>query len=79
MKKTAILGIYLQMFVTVVVVILGLICLFGGDFSFLLKILVAVDLLVMAYNNYKVYPKKKLTILYVLVAIVVLVVTIVGG
>lgn len=79
MKKTAILGIYLQMLVTAVVVILGLICLFGGDFSFLLKILVAVDLLVMAYNNYKVYSKKKLTILYVLVAIVVLVVTIVGG
>ena len=79
MKKSVILGVHLQILVTIVAVILGLICLFGWDLSFYLKIIVAVDLLIMAYNNYKIYHKKNLTIVYILVAMMVLIMTIIGG
>ena len=73
-----ILGVNLQILITIVVVVLGIICLLGHDLYFFLEVSIALDLLVMAYNNYKIYHKKNLTWIYIIVAVLVFIAAIVS-
>ncbi len=78
-SKKLVWGFYLQILVTIVVAVLGFICLLGYDFYLALEITVAIDLFVMAYNNHRVYHKKNLTIVYLVVALAVLLMAVLGG
>ena len=69
-----ILGIILQIVVTVLIVIFGLIYFLKGKYLALLECLVSLDLFIMSYNNHKVYHKKKLSILYLIMAFLFLVI-----
>ena len=74
-KKTVnsnIISVYLQIIITCVLVIVGIITLFRNSLFPILEIVMALDLLIVAYNNYKIYHKKKLTIVYLLFAILLI-------
>ena len=68
-----IIGVNIQIIVTVIAVIFGIITIFKNSFSPFFKISVGVDLLIMAYNNHKIYHKKNLTIIYIVFAVLVIV------
>lgn len=64
-----IVGVTLQFIVTIVVVIMGILSLFvEGIFPFF-EIVMAIDLFIMAFNNYKIYKKPYFTIIYIAVGI----------
>lgn len=65
-----ILGVNVQLLITIGVIVFALIYLFTEKFLFVLEILMGIDLLVMSYNNHKIYHKRKLTIIYMIFAIV---------
>ena len=68
-----ILGVNLQVVVTIAVAIFAIIYLLTNKFLFVLEILMAIDLLIMALNNQKIYHKKNITYLYIAFAIILLV------
>ena len=61
------------MFLTCLVVILFIICIFNRDFIIGVEIALFLALLCMAYNNFKIYKRKFATILYLVFALIILV------
>ena len=60
-----------QGLLTILVVVFSILCLFfGGNYTVALEMISSLDLLVIAYNNYKIYKKSSLTILYLVTGIV---------
>jgi len=64
-----ILFVNLQLLFTIIVVVL-LILSFFINVGFWLELSLCFALSIMAYNNYKIYKKKKLTIVYISFAII---------
>ncbi len=64
-----IVGVVFQFIVTVVVVIFGILSLFNKSYYSTFELVIGVDLFIMAYNNQKIYQKKNLTIIYLLVGL----------
>ena len=61
-----ILGVFLQAIVTVVALVLFLLFLIcGKKYLIFLEIFVSIDLLIMAYNNKKIYRRNKMTVAYI--------------
>ena len=71
MKMNKNIGVWIQAILTALIVIF-LIINFFTPVLFLLEILFILTLLVMSYNNYKIYKKNGFTILYIVAAILVL-------
>lgn len=71
MKMNKNIGVWIQAILTALIVIF-LIINFFTPVLFLLEILFILTLLVMSYNNYKIYKRKGFTILYIVAAILVL-------
>ena len=65
------IGIWIQAILTTLIVIF-LIINFFAPVLVILEILFILTLLVMSYNNYKIYKRKGFTILYIVAAILVL-------
>lgn len=64
------LGIVLQGIVTILVGIGAVLAfLIDSKYFVLFEILMAIDLLIMAWNNHRVYQTPKVTILYIIVSI----------
>ena len=74
--KYNILIVNIQIVVTIFVLVFGLIYLLKGKYRLVFEILMAIDLLIMAYNNIKIYHKKFATYLYILFAIILILFTI---
>lgn len=65
------IGVWIQAILTALIVIF-LIINFFVPVLLILEILFILTLLVMSYNNYKIYKRKGFTILYIVAAILVL-------
>ena len=72
-NRTNILLVDIQVFLTFLVIILFIICLFNRKFVIGVEISLILALLCMAYNNLKIYKKKSATIVYLVVAIALIV------
>ncbi len=69
-----ILWVNIQAFITFAVLVLAILSLaIDEKYFILMEILVALDLFVMAFNNYRIYKRKNATILYVVVGIFLLI------
>lgn len=71
MKMNKNIGVWIQAILTALIVIF-LIINFFVPVLLILEILFILTLLVMSYNNYKIYKRKGFTILYIVAAILVL-------
>ena len=71
-----IFGAYVQFALTIVVVVFGILSFVNSKYFFGLEISMILDLLVMAYNNHKIYKQKNGTIFYLAFAGVLLVMVI---
>ena len=69
-----ILGVNIQILMTILVVIFGVITLITDQYWFLLELGMSFDLFIMAYNNHTIYHKRKVTSIYVVVGILMLIV-----
>ena len=69
-----ILGIILQIVVTIIVLVLGIISLFNNSFLSWFEIFIALDLMIMACNNIKIYQKKGFTFYYFIVGIFIFII-----
>ena len=76
-NRTNILFVNIQVFLTVLVIILFIVCLFNKKFIIGVEISLFFALLCMAYNNFKIYKRKFATIMYLVVAFVLLVLCII--
>ena len=65
------IGVWIQAILTALIVIF-LIINFFVPVLLILEIIFILTLLVMSYNNYKIYKRKGFTILYIVAAILVL-------
>ena len=60
-----ILGINIQIVVTIIVAIMGVLSLFLKRFFPFFQLAMAIDLFLLAYNNHKVYHRKNITLMYI--------------
>lgn len=65
-------SIFLQLYLSGLTLIVLLMCLYTNIFYYLLYILVASILFIQSYNNEKLYKRKNMTYVYLLVAILLL-------
>lgn len=72
-NKDNIIGVVFQFVVTVVVIIFGILSLFHNNYYLAFEFSIVIDLLIMAYNNQKVYHKKGLTFVYLGFALLLLI------
>ena len=65
-----ILGINIQIFVTILVIVFAILAL-GVDHKYFigLEVIAGIDLFVMAFNNHRIYHRSKATIIYILMGL----------
>ncbi len=63
----------IQIVLTVLTVILAIVVLFYQDMMRVFQLSLGCCLLMMAYNNQKIYKRKNITIIYVVVGIILLI------
>ena len=68
-------GILVQVVLTELVLIFGIISLISSDFLSTFYIIISMVMFTMAYNNKKVYKKKYMTSIYVIVGLFVAITT----
>lgn len=66
------IGIYLQIILTIITIILVVAFLFSNDLLIYLQFVLALDMFIMAYNNQKNYKRTNFTIFYIVVGIFIL-------
>ncbi len=76
MKKK--IGLYLQGIFTLLAIVFAIVSIFNNDFIIVIQMLLGLDLLAMAYNNQVLYKRRLFTILYVVAALVVIVMSLIG-
>ena len=59
----------IQVIFTILVLIFGILYLFNSKMTIYFRGFLILDLLMMAFNNYKIYKRINMTIVYLLVAI----------
>lgn len=59
----------IQVIFTILVLIFGILYLFNSKMAIYFRGFLILDLLMMAFNNYKIYKRVNMTIVYLLVAI----------
>ena len=67
-----ILGINIQIVVTIIVAVLGVLSLFLKQLFPFFYFVMAMDLFLLAYNNHKVYQRKKITLMYIVCGIILI-------
>ena len=78
-KKIDELGIFLQVVLAAAVVISLITSLFIGPLLIVTYSLMSLILFVLSYNNYTIYKRKYMTIVYFIFGFIVLLMTILGG
>ncbi len=61
--------IILQFFLTIGLIIFGIITIFKTDLLYIFEIFLGITLLVMGLNNHLIFKRKNLTILYVIIGL----------
>ena len=72
------IGVFIQMVLGVSIVIMMIISIFTGLLYTQLQILIVPELLIMAYNNQKLYKRKYMSIIYIVLALYISISLIVG-
>ncbi|MBE6157849.1 MAG: hypothetical protein E7160_03555 [Firmicutes bacterium] len=67
-----ILFVDIQIVITVLTVILAILFIFNQKYMTLFEFSLGLNLLVMAFNNYKIYKRSKLTLIYAFVGVMIL-------
>jgi len=62
----------IQILVTILTVILAIMFLFNHNYLKLFQLSLGINLLLMAFNNYKIYKRSKLTLVYAIVGFIIL-------
>lgn len=78
-KKIDELGIFLQVVLAAAVVISFITSLFIGPLLIVTYSLMSLILFVLSYNNYTIYKRKYMTIVYFIFGFIVIIMTILGG
>jgi len=73
-----ILGAFLQVLCTIIVLVLAIVSIMNHNIFPYFEIIMGIDLMIMAYNNKKIFQKEKLTLYYLIFGIIVLVIGIIG-
>ena len=73
-----ILGAFLQALCTIIVLVLAIVSIMNHSMFPYFEIFMGIDLMIMAYNNKKIFQKEKLTLYYLIFGIIVLIVGIIG-
>ena len=61
--------IILQLFLTIVIIVFGIITIFKTDLLYIFEILLGITLLVMGVNNFLIYKRRNLTLLYLIIGL----------
>ena len=61
--------IILQFFLTIGLIIFGIITIFKTDLLYIFEILLGITLLVMGLNNYLIFKRRNLTIIYLIIGL----------
>ena len=61
--------IILQLFLTIGLIIFGIVTIFKTDLLYIFEILLGITLLVMGLNNFLIYKRRNLTILYIIIGL----------
>ncbi len=69
-----ILGVNIQILITILVVVFGVITLITGKYLYLLEFSMAADLFIMAYNNHSIYHKQNATVIYIVVGVIMIII-----
>ena len=77
MKKNFKLTIYLQLVLSIIILVLFVMYLINNKYLSFLELALGFNLLVTGYNNEKVYKRRNLTILYIIFGIVMIVISII--
>lgn len=78
-KKIDELGIFLQVVLAAAVVISFITSLFIGPLLIVTYSLMSLILFALSYNNYTIYKRKYMTIVYFIFGFIVIIMTILGG
>ena len=73
-----ILGAFLQVLCTIIVLVLAIVSIMNHNIFPYFEIIMGIDLMIMAYNNKKIFQKEKLTLYYLIFGIIVLIIGIIG-
>jgi len=73
-----ILGAFLQILCTIIILVLAIVSIMNHNIFPYFEIIMGIDLMIMAYNNKKIFQKEKLTLYYLIFGIIVLVIGIIG-
>ena len=74
-----ILWVNIQVIMTILVVILLILSFVSSKKYFLgMEVCMGLDLLVMAYNNYLIYKRKNVTVMYAIIGVLVLLYALLG-
>ncbi len=69
-NKYNILGINIQIVLTILLCVFAIIGFFVNPWYFsIMRIIIGIDLLVMAFNNERVYHSRSVTIIYIIIGI----------
>lgn len=72
------IGLFIQMILLVILVYFLTLFIFIPEFKNIVDYILAFLLIIMAVNNYKIYKRKKMTIVYGVIGIILLVLNILG-
>ena len=67
------IGMTIQIVLLIILVVLSIISIFNNNFKIACMFVISLLLLVLAYNNHKIYKRKAFTILYLIGALLSLV------
>ena len=73
-----ILGAFLQILCTIIILVLAIVSIMNHNIFPYFEIFMGIDLMIMAYNNKKIFQKEKLTLYYLIFGIIVFVFGIIG-
>lgn len=73
------IGMFIQVILGFAIIIMMIISIFTKVLYIPLQILIVPELLIMAYNNQKVYKKKFMTYIYLALALYILISLIIGA
>lgn len=75
-NKYNILAINIQVIFTVLAIIFVILYLFNNIFEKWYELFIGIDFLILAYNNYWTFRRKKFTLIYIICGVVLLLISI---
>ncbi len=79
-RKVTDLGLFMQFFLSILLLIFCIIWLFvkSNIIANVINVILGLVFMVMGYNNYKVYKRKAFTLIYIIIGLYFLITAIIG-